>query len=64
MKIIMVHQLPCVCVCFPFGYTAQFMPIQQRICNQCAHANINVDLSDHAEENVLVAISIHLKYCV
>ena len=53
-------------VCFPFGYTAdscQFMPIQ-RICNQCAHANIAVNLSGRAEENVLVAIPIHLKYCV
>ena len=53
-------------VCFPFGYTAdsyQFMPVQ-RIYSQCAHAKISVNLSGRAEECVLVAIPIHLKYCV
>ena len=53
-------------VCFPFSYSAdsyQFMPVQ-RIYNQCAHANIRVNISGRAEECVLVAIPIHLKYCV
>ena len=42
-------------VCFPFSYSAdsyQFMPVQ-RIYNQCAHANICVNISGRAEECVL-----------
>ena len=53
-------------VCFPFQYTAdccQYMPVQC-VYSQCAHAKMSVNLSGRAEECVLIAIPIHLKYCV
>ena len=53
-------------VCFPFEYTTdccQFIPVQ-RIYSQCAHAKVSVNLSGCTEECVLIAIPIHLKYCV
>ena len=51
-------------VCMPFTYAAnacQIMPIQ-KIANRCAYSKLNVNISDHGVEQVIVAIPLHLTF--